>query len=136
MFRSKGNTYDYGDLMKKSFFILFLTIPFLCPISRAALPGLLTPLPKTDAIFTIGFHPVPKEIPPYYSEKSFMEIYPKLIPADVLIPVGGKDFWQTGVIVTKDKKVLWWRTCANSFIAIDSELGTSFYAMSKKLEIK
>jgi hypothetical protein len=68
----------------------------------------------------------------YFTPDSLLHALPKLMPSDVRLPVGGRVFWQSGVIVLKDKTVLFWRTCGDWFIAIDKPTGTTFYAFEKK----
>lgn len=98
----------------------------------AAEPEVMNGLPKPDDVLVIAVKPQPKEWPNYFSSESLLKALPMLEPADVLLPAGGKRAWQSGVIVLKDKTVLFWRTCGYRFIAIDRKDGTTFYAMPKK----
>ena len=103
-------------------------------VTFAAVPDTLTGLPLPENVFVIAVSPHPKEIRDYYyfTPDSLLKALPKLVPADVQIPGHATRFWQYGVIVLKDKTVLFWRTCGDWFIAIDSPTGTTFYAFAKK----
>jgi len=92
----------------------------------------LTGLPSPDDVFVIAVAPHSKELKGYYTPDSLLQALPTLVPADVRLPVGVKVFWQSGVIVLKDKTVLFWRTCGDWFIAVDRPAGTTFYAIDKK----
>jgi hypothetical protein len=101
-------------------------------VSFAAEPQVLTGLPSPDDVFVISIAPHPREMKDYFTPESLLKALPALVPSDVLLPVGGKVWWQSGVIVLKDKSVLFWRTCGDWFIAIDRPYGTTFYAIPKK----
>jgi hypothetical protein len=92
----------------------------------------MTGLPARDDVFVIAVAPHSKELKDHFTPDSLLQALPKLVPSDVLLPVGDKLFWQSGVIVLKDKTVLFWRTCGNWFIAVDKPMGTMFYAFEKK----
>jgi hypothetical protein len=89
----------------------------------------LTGLPSPNNVFVVAVTPHSKDFKDYFTPESLLRALPKLVPADVLLPAGKK--WQSGVIVLKDKTVLFWRTCGDWFIAVDRADGTSFYAMPK-----
>ncbi|OGF57551.1 MAG: hypothetical protein A2Z21_05830 [Candidatus Fraserbacteria bacterium RBG_16_55_9] len=93
-------------------------------------------LPAQDNIFTVGFlRPFPNS-PIYFTEESLMKIYPNLIPAEVHISVGARRYFQQGVIVTKDKKVVFFTTCSSSYISISTEAGQMSFATSKEVWVK
>jgi hypothetical protein len=95
----------------------------------AAEPERLTGLPSPNNVLAIAVTPHSKDFKDYFTPESLLQALPKLVSADVQLPAGTK--WQSGVIVLKDKTVLFWRTCGDWFIAIDRRDGTSFYAMPK-----
>jgi len=101
-------------------------------VCLAAEPETLNGLPSTNDVFVIAVSPHSKELKDYFTPATLLQALPKLVPSDVLLPAGDKIFWQSGVIVLKDKTVLFWRTCGDWFIAIDRADGRSFYAMPKK----
>jgi hypothetical protein len=101
-------------------------------VAFAAAPDKMTGLPLPEDVFVIAVSPHSKELKDYFTPDSLLKALPKLVPADVLLPKGGKVFWQSGVIVLKDKTVLFWRTCGDWFIAVDRPTGTTFYAIEKK----
>ena len=108
-----------------------------CASTLLALSPNIPALPPVEDVFTVGFDYVPKAITPYFSKESFMKVYPTLIPADVRIAVGVKRYSQSGVIVTNDKKVLFWTTCAPSYICVVTESGQSrYYATTNSLAIE
>jgi hypothetical protein len=92
----------------------------------------LTDLPAPDDVFVVAVEPHSKELKDYFTPDSLLQALPKLVPSDVRLPVGGREIWQSGVIVLKDKTVLFWRTCGDWFIAVDKPTGTTFYAFEKK----
>jgi hypothetical protein len=91
----------------------------------------LTGFPSPNDVFVIAIERHHEDLKDYFTPESLLQALPKLVPAEVLLPVGDKIFWQSGVIVLKDKTVLFWRTCGDWFIAVDRAEGTSFYAMPK-----
>ncbi len=113
----------------KTILASFLLGAALC---LAAEPEMLTGLPRTDDVFVIAIAPHSKEMKDHFTPDSLLEALPKLVPSDVLLPVGDRVWWQSGVIVLKDKSVLFWRTCDDWFIAIDRPEGRTFYAIPKK----
>ncbi len=70
-----------------------------------------------------------------FDRESFLATYPRLQPAKVEIPVGISFIWQNGVIVTKDKRVLFWRTCDKRFIFVDDSTGTFAYGVAEKISL-
>jgi hypothetical protein len=93
-------------------------------------------LPPTTNVFVVAFEPQPAGMLAYFEERSFMALYPSLRPAKVKIAVGARRVWQRGAIVTKDKKVLFWSTCANTFIAVETASGQRFYAREGELFVQ
>lgn len=93
-------------------------------------------LPDFSAVFTIGCGPHPATLPRYFDDASLLALYPHLKPSKVSIVAGAKRVWQSGVIVTKDKKCLFWRTCSNSFIAIDASDNTFYFAKEPEVHIE
>ena len=91
--------------------------------------GTMNGLPSLNDVFVIAVTPHSKDLKDYFTPESLLQALPKLVPAEVLLQVGEK--WQSGVIVLKDKTVLFWRTCGDWFIAVDRAEGTFFYAMPK-----
>jgi hypothetical protein len=90
-----------------------------------------TGLPSPNDVFVIAVTPHHKDLKDYFTSESLLQALPKLVRAEVRLPVGSQIFWQSGAIVLKDKTVLFWRTCGDWFIAVDRAEGTSFYAMPK-----
>jgi hypothetical protein len=99
---------------------------------NAAEPKTMTGLPTPDDVFVIAVAPHPNEMKDYFTSDSLLKALPKFIPSDVRLPVGDRVRWQSGVIVLKDRTVLFWRTCGEWFIAIDRQEGRTFYAMPTK----
>ncbi len=92
----------------------------------------MTGLPAPDDVFVVAVAPQANELKDYFTPDSLLQALPKLVPSDVQLPVGDRVFWQSGVIVLKDKTVLFWRTCGDWFIAVDKPTGTMFFAFEKK----
>ena len=101
--------------------------------SFATTPEVLSALPSPADVFVIASWPRTDEIQDYFTPDSLLLALPKLVPADIRLPVaGGIKYWQSGVIVKNDKTVVFWRTCGDWFIAIDTPTGTTFYAIEKE----
>ena len=115
-------------MMKKILTALLTSIA----ISVVADEQRLTGLPTPDEVFVIAVAPHSKELNDFFTPDSLLQALPKLVPSDVQLPVGDRVFWQSGVIVLKDKTVLFWRTCGDWFIAVDKPIGTTFFAFEKK----
>ena len=109
-----------------------ITLIFCIATASAMATERMTGLPSPDDVFVIATSPHSDGLKDYFTPDSLLEALPKLVPADVLLPIGRKIFWQSGVIVLQNKTVLFWRTCGNWFIAIDTPSGTTFYAMEKE----
>ena len=101
-------------------------------MASAAVAEKMTGLPSPDDVFVIATSPHSGVVKDYFTPDSLLEALPKLVPANVLLPAGDKIFWQSGVIVLQNKTVLFWRTCGDWFIAIDTPNGTTFYAIEKE----
>lgn len=98
----------------------------------------IPPLPNVNDIFIVSIlkYSENKFYPEFqFDEKSFMETYPSFISTKVKIPLGINFIWQRGVIVTKDKKVLFWRTCDKRFIMIDTPDGVMQYGTSDNVSL-
>ncbi len=93
-------------------------------------------LPDFSAVFTVACGPHPSTLPRYFDDASLLALYPHLKPSNVSIAEGAKRVWQSGVIVTKDKKCLFWRTCSSSFIAIDTSDNTFYFAKGPETHVK
>src|ERR1041384_4415033 len=92
--------------------------------------------PRKDEIFVVAFGPQARGVMPYFDERLFMALYPSLRPAHVKISVGARRIWQRGVIVTRDKKVLFWSTCAGTFIAVETGEGQRFFAREAEVFVQ
>jgi len=93
-------------------------------------------LPEFSAVFTVACQPHSAALPRYFDDTSLLALYPHLKPSRVTMAVGGKRVWQSGVIVTKDKKCLFWKTCSNLFIAIDTADNTFYFAKEPEVRIE
>jgi hypothetical protein len=116
------------EMMKRILTVLLTVIA----VSIAADEQKMTGLPAPDDVFVVAVAPHSRELKDYFTPDSLLRALPKLVPSDVLLPGGDKVLWQSGVIVLKDKTVLFWRTCGNWFIAVDKPTGTTFYALERK----
>lgn len=93
-------------------------------------------LPEFSSVFTIACQLNPEPVPNYFNDESLLALYPHLKPSKVSIPVGGKRAWQSGVIVTKDKKCLFWKSCSTKFIAIYTSDNTYYFAKEPEVQIE
>jgi hypothetical protein len=83
-------------------------------------PQSLKSLPKSEEIFTIAINPVPdaRYFTPYFTPESLRNALPDFRPGKAEIRNGGRRIWQSGVIVLKDKNVLFWTTCRKTFVYV------------------
>lgn len=79
-------------------------------------PESLKSLPKSEEIFTIAINPVPDAR--YFTPESLRDALPAFRPGKPEIKVGARRIWQSGVIVLKDKNVLFWTTCRRNFVYV------------------
>lgn len=103
---------------------------FLCVLLLVQAPGgaggAASPkLPEPGEVFTIAARPDANNFKPYFTAESLLRRLPEFRPGTPEIKVGAKRWWQSGVIVLKDKRVLFWRTCRSNFIIVEGERGAS-----------
>jgi hypothetical protein len=55
----------------------------------------MTGLPSPEDVFVIAVAPHSQEMKDYFTPESLLQALPKLVPADVTIPVGGKQWCQS-----------------------------------------
>ncbi len=113
---------------------LVLAASFTCGAEKPAVADVA--LPGRAEIFAVAFEPQPAGTPPYFDEPSFLALYPALHQANVKIAAGARRIWQRGVIVTKEKKVLFWSTCAKTFIAVETGEGQRFFATEAEVFVQ
>ncbi len=89
------------------------------------------PLPSPDQVFTIAIQPHAKQLAVHFTPKSLLAALPHLKPAYMLEPIGGKIWSQSGVIVLKDKTVLFWRSYRDDVIAIETDGKRLLYAIDR-----
>lgn len=104
-------------------FLIFLWAPD--PV--AATP----PLPSPDEVFTIAIKPHAKQLTDHFTPATLLAALPRLKPAYMVEPIGGKIWAQTGVIVLKDKTVLFWRSYRDDVIAIETGGKRILYAIDR-----
>ena len=91
----------------------------LLALSRASAgDASLESLPKPEEVFTIACEPGSKQLAAYFSAASLLKALPEFRKGKAEIKSGAKRVWQSGVIVLKDKRVLFWSTCRTNFIHI------------------
>jgi hypothetical protein len=111
----------YGAMMKK----LFLCIAFLFSVSYLSAESLL--VPKVADIFTIAIQPGSGK---YFTSGSLLKALPNFQQgsySDIGFKVGEDRVWQNGVIVLKNKAVLFWATNRPSFIRVTDENDITTY---------
>ena len=89
------------------------------------------PLPSPDQVFTIAIKPHAKQLTDHFTPASLLAALPHLKPAYMVEPIGGKIWTQTGVIVLKDKTVLFWRSYRDDVIAIETGGKRLLYAIDR-----
>ncbi len=95
--------------------VAFLLAMPVCGPLPAATPALPTP----DEVFAIAVRPHAHQLTDYFTPESLRRALPHLKPVYVDVPIGGKIWWQSGVIVLKNGEVLFWRTYRDDILAIE-----------------
>lgn len=99
--------------MQKS--VLLLALVCVC---SATVEAECRSLPEARDVFTVEVlrHSGNKFDPEFqFDKESFLNAYPRFELGMVKHPDGLDLAWQNGVIVTLDKRVLFWRTCDRRF---------------------
>lgn len=88
-------------------------------------------LPSPDQVFTIAIKPHAKQLTDHFTPATLLAALPHLKPAYMVEPIGGKIWTQTGVIVLKDKSVLFWRSYRDDVIAVETGGKRLLYAIDR-----
>lgn len=81
-------------------------------------------LPDVNDIFTIAIDSSSNHmVNPCFTPESLIVALPEFKSGEAELKVGAKKVWQSGVIVLKNKKVLFWRSCRKNFIHIQTSSG-------------
>jgi len=125
--------------MKKiTIHLLLLTLLACSQNSTPLALKLNDPLPPISEIYTFGIrHQNPTDDIPsnWFTPELLRETYPKLVPAKVEVPTGFNITGQSGVIVTKNKEVLFWSSFENSYISIETPNGTLDYGITNNIRV-
>ena len=89
------------------------------------------PLPSPDQVFTIAVKPQAKQLTAHFTPASLLAALPHLKPAYMMEPIGGKIWSQSGVIVLKDKTVLFWRSYRADVVAVETGGKRILYAIDR-----
>ena len=100
----------------KSLLLGFVLIVFLAPAALAETP----PLPAPDQVFAIAIKPQAKQHPDFFTPDTLRAALPRMKPATVMPPIGGKIWRQSGVIVLTDGSVLFWKGYRDDLIAVET----------------
>ncbi|MGF1608767.1 MAG: hypothetical protein ACFCUQ_05185 [Kiloniellales bacterium] len=88
------------------------------------------PLPAPDQVFAIAVKPQAKQHPDFFTPETLLAALPRMRPAALMAPIGGKIWAQSGVIVLKDGRVLFWRSYRDDLIAIETAGEPIIYAIA------
>ncbi len=106
--------------------ILVLSLSLLASSALAADPPRL---PAPDEIFTISIKPHARQLTAFFTPESLEAALPHFKRAHVTPPIGGKIWSQSGVIVTKDKRVLYWRSYRDDLLALETAVEPVCYVI-------
>ena len=100
-------------------------------IAFSALPTLAEtpPLPAPDRVFAIAIKPQAKQHPDFFTPERLRAALPRLKPATVMPPIGGKIWQQSGVIVMTDGSVLFWKSYRDDLIAVETAGAPRIYVI-------
>ena len=87
------------------------------------------PLPDPDDVLSIAIKPQAKQHPKFFTAERLLADLPRLVPATLGKPIGGKIWQQSGVIVLKDGSVLFWRSYRDDVLAIETAGEPLVYAI-------
>jgi hypothetical protein len=111
----------------KSLFSALLLISLANTSRGDGIPQGRIALPDSSDIFSIAVEPQHPEFPLYFTALTLRDALPKLKPGTAQIKAGARHIWQSGVIVLKNKEVLFWTTCRNNFLHIRTPTGVNSY---------
>ena len=97
-------------------------------VARTEGPSVIS-LPKAEDVFVIANSPVPSGVQLYFTPESLIEALPAFRPGEAELKVGARRVWQSGVMVLKNKNVLFWTTCRSNFIHVLSDKGIVSFIM-------
>ena len=100
--------------------LLFACLAILLAVAPREPRAETRPLPKPDEVFAIAVKPQAKQLPAHFTPESLLRDLPSLKPAYLVQPIGGKVWSQSGVIVLKTGKVLFWRSYRDDVIAVET----------------
>ena len=87
------------------------------------------PLPAPDQVFSIAIKPQAKQHPDFFTPETLRAALPRMKPATVMPPTGGKIWQQSGVIVLTDGEVLFWKSYRDDLIAVETATEPIVYVM-------
>lgn len=93
-----------------------LCLFLLLPVAHATPPP-----PTAEEVFVIALKPQAKQHPVFFSAERLLAALPRMTPASTLLPIGGKIWSQSGVIVLKDGRVLFWKSYRDDLIAVETD---------------
>ena len=100
--------------------LLFACLAILLTAAPWGLRAESPPLPKPNEVFAIAVKPQAKQLPVHFTPELLLQALPSLKPAYLVQPIGGKVWSQSGVIVLKTGKVLFWRSYRDDVIAVET----------------
>jgi len=105
----------------KQVLVLIILLLIVCSV-RAETPnrGLLV---NPEEVLVIAVHPIPSMQFPYFTPSSLQKALPHFRRGEPKMRLGINRLWQSGVIVLKNKDVLFWRTAHEKFIIVDMKTG-------------
>jgi len=99
----------------------------LIPAAVSAEAGSVMSLPKIEDVFVIASSPLFAGKRPYFTPESLLKALPQMRLGEAELKAGARRVWQSGVIVLKDKKVLFWTSCRSNFIHILTDSGSTSF---------
>ena len=115
--------------------MLIRLVAVLAVLITLALPGATPawawtpPLPDPDEVLSIAIKPQARQHPKFFTPERLLANLPRLVPATLGKPIGGKIWQQSGVIVLKDGSVLFWRSYRDDVLAIETAGEPLIYAI-------
>ncbi len=97
----------------------------------AAPPSAAQELPARDQIFTISIKPHARQLTDFFTPERLKATLPLFKRAYVTPPIGGKIWTQSGVIVLKDERVLYWRSYRDDVLAIETAVAPVYYVIDR-----
>jgi len=86
-------------------------------------------LPAPEEVFVVSIKPHARQLTDYFTPESLLAALPRFKRAWMNPPIGGKIWNQSGVIVLKDRRVLYWRSYRDDVLVLETATGPEYFVI-------